>query len=477
MSGGWGLLVGLTATWAAQTTGTASQAVSIDAGSVTAPDAGAPPVDATVLKGSDASARPVGVAVSKESDAGGSPIDAGVLAGSSDSMPSVMPPSSALDAAKPASPEVRPDAGAPSAPKPPPKPKFKPKPRLKSKSPSTRERSVRKSRRAGRPARARAPPPPPPPPVQPVLPSPPPEVTVPPVADVETASVTDDTQARALGWLFETFLKGDETEPPKTVKTETSPSPVATLWSVLRILVLVFLTLRLAFWAMRAGGRAGWKGAKILQRGWLMVEAATWAVTVGWLVTQVAPKESMGAMFLALMVVAFLLAISWTALRDVAAGIMLAAERPFAVGDFVRIQHQKGTIEGQVGAFRSRVIELETASGHRIRLPYRWGAEVTKVRPGGPRTAHAVELTLDVPESADPTEALRWAEELAISSPWAVLGVSPKIEWSEGQRATLRVEAYAFSREACAFLHASLMAGWKDILRKLKPTESSSKGP
>lgn len=234
-------------------------------------------------------------------------------------------------------------------------------------------------------------------------------------------------------------------------------------WMVIRTVLGAFLVLRFLAWWVRREARRGRSWADGAVRVWVFVEALAWVLVVVWVSIHVFPDRSAMAAFVGAVVVVTVLATSWSALRDLVTGLILAAERPFDVGDFVRA----ADVEGQVFAFRARVLELTTTVGEQVRVPYRRIVGTTWVKGGGAQAAHAVRLSFDLPDALTPQEALRTARELAASSPWAVLGVSPRVDITrDGPCQRVLLEAYAFSGAARAELSCDLNSGWKAFVRR-----------
>ncbi len=244
-------------------------------------------------------------------------------------------------------------------------------------------------------------------------------------------------------------------------------------FAIFRAWFVVFVLLRLGSWMVRTLGRRARPRWVVLQRGWPLIEGVVWVLMFMWSLTRLEYSRAIPASVLVGFAACMLVAASWNALRDVSGGLVLASERPFQVGDFVRF----GAASGQVRAFRARVVELETVDGHLLRVPYRDLVGVTDVRTGGKRTAHAVVLDLDVPESLEPSEAMALAMEVAASSPWAVLGVTPRLSLCRQQDGVtkIQVEAYAFDREANRHLHADLVSGWRQGLKRFSEPRGRSK--
>ena len=242
-------------------------------------------------------------------------------------------------------------------------------------------------------------------------------------------------------------------------------------WTVVRTVLGAFLVLRFLAWWVRREARRGRSWAEGPARVWVFVEVLAWALVALWVSTHVFPERSALAGFVGATVVTTALATSWSALRDLVAGLILAAERPFDVGDFVRVID----VEGQVAGFRARVLELTTTANEHIRVPYRHIVGTTRVKGGGAQAAHAVHMSLELPENMTPQEALRTARALAASSPWAVLGMSPQVDVThDGPSQRVLLEAYAFSGAARAELSCDLDAGWKTFLRRAETRTAAS---
>ncbi len=255
--------------------------------------------------------------------------------------------------------------------------------------------------------------------------------------------------------------------PPTESESESETEPAldslvvhldAALWPVVRVVGLVFVLLRLLSLLVARRARRGRSTFVLIRRGWIFVEGTAWLLTGVWAIAQLSSRQSAPATLLAMLVFGLMVALSWNGLRDVTAGLMLAAERPFALGDHVCLQEG----EGRVRAFRSRVLELESPDGIRIRVPYRRVLGTARVRKGGRQTTHVVPMELSVPDFMEPQEAIKAARELACSSPWAVLGASPRIELLAGaQGPVVKVTAFAFAEDAQPLLHADLLSGWR----------------
>ena len=239
---------------------------------------------------------------------------------------------------------------------------------------------------------------------------------------------------------------------------------LSALWWVLA-LVLVFASTRIGSRVVKARAAEGSRVGSVASRLWPLLETGVWILASLAAVGFAFGVQKHLLLYTLLACVAVAGAVQFNALRDVAAGLIFAAERPFDVGDVVRV----AGIEGQVRGLRLRFLELDTSDGRRVQIPYREVVGTTDVRSGGARVANAVRLDLDLPATVDPTRALDAARELAASSPWAVLAAPPRVQLeSRGEgRNVIAVEGYAFDAEVQSALHADLLSGWRDVLRGL----------
>ncbi len=292
-----------------------------------------------------------------------------------------------------------------------------------------------------------------------------------PDAGLATAPAAPSKEPTVPGWLLELVERartppaidppvGPDQGPPMPVE---AAEPFSALWLALALILLVFGGLRVAaFFVGRAARReTGW--ALALSRGWLFVEAIVWLLVAVWLVNRFFFAQTGLTATLITGIVLLVVALGFGPLRDVLAGLVLSMERPFGVGDRVQI----GDEAGRVVAFHLRVLELSTSSQETLRIPYRRVAESTSARSAVPRRAHPVRRSFGLPEGVDPAEALKTAKELALASPWAVLGFAPEVELERGDDGEqLRVVAFAFATEAESWLAADLEAGWREASRR-----------
>jgi small-conductance mechanosensitive channel len=222
---------------------------------------------------------------------------------------------------------------------------------------------------------------------------------------------------------------------------------------------------RLVSRAIRKASRDEKPWALIAVRAWPLLELVVWIALALWSVAYFWGTQNNFVLYTLIGVVLLVLATQWNVLRDIAAGLVFAAERSFEVGEVVRI----GNAEGQLRRLRLRHLEIETDDGRLSQIPYRAAIGTTDVRSGGSSVAHTVLLDLDIPIAVDPKQALEAVLEMAASSPWSVVGLRPRVDLQANTTGSsvIRVEAYAFERDVKPALHADMLSGWKEIVKTL----------
>ena len=246
---------------------------------------------------------------------------------------------------------------------------------------------------------------------------------------------------------------------PKSAEQQWSEA----LWGVWYVLALGLVGLRIVAWLIRQLAQRQVYLARSVERSWPLLEGLAWIGVGIWVLDRLSSRPGIGAAAAATGGLILVVTLSFNAIRDVVAGLLLNLERPFELGDFVRV----ADAEGQVHAFRTRVVELVAPDGHRLFVPYRTLAGITDVRPGGYKKAHSVSVTLPVPDGVEASEALAVAEEVARASPWSTLAADPRITLVEHPTISVQVETFAFDREAQSLLHAELMQSWTNACRRL----------
>jgi small-conductance mechanosensitive channel len=162
-------------------------------------------------------------------------------------------------------------------------------------------------------------------------------------------------------------------------------------------------------------------------------------------------------------------------IKNLIGGLVILADRPYQIGDRVRI----GEAYGEIGQIGLRSTKLTTPDDTRVTIP---NADILTTKTfnansGVPDCQVVTDVFL--PPDIDPTEVLRVGREVAVVSPYTYLAKPISVllidGYSETPFVTLRIKAYVYDhryepmmqsdvvrRCKLEFLRLGLLEGWKE---------------
>lgn len=186
------------------------------------------------------------------------------------------------------------------------------------------------------------------------------------------------------------------------------------------------------------------RAARGLRRWLPLLYTSIWATAVVF-ITWMYARGLSSTWFLAIWLVFLLIALAsvgW--LRSVMSGVALSIEGRIRIGDSIRV----GAIEGEVIAFGMRAMRVRAVDGTVHEIPNEKLVTEAVANLSGEGGDSACELTLTVPSSIDPDDALDIARSIAVLTPLASPRHRPEVflipRQDEDQRYDLRVRGYAF---------------------------------
>lgn len=243
-------------------------------------------------------------------------------------------------------------------------------------------------------------------------------------------------------------------------------------WFTLRwALVLMALTLLVSWGLGRLMRLAGLQRA----RKWLaLVRVLLWTFMVVNLAFALSSMVSayywlpVGVVGLAMMGLAGL---PW--LRNITAGLAVAFEDQFQVGDPVR----HGGAVGEIIQFGARAVTLRAADGTLHQVPNQNFAQdsVTRIESEGDA---ACEIRVAVPRGISPERAMHLAQQAAFLTPLASPRHRPEVYLEMGDHSPdsieMRIRGWAFDPSCREAFHSDVVARIHDMLRSEKPRVNSS---
>lgn len=155
--------------------------------------------------------------------------------------------------------------------------------------------------------------------------------------------------------------------------------------------------------------------------------------------------------FAVTLVVAGVLAASWSTVRDLLSGVSLKAGRVFQAGDRVRI----GEVEGRVARLGYRAVVIETARGDEAVIPYGRVLADTVVRTHTPGGVVAHEFDLQLPGQLGYRAACALVRQAALVCHWSSVARDPELRFTEH---ALHVTVFALDRDRAPEIEAAVRA-------------------
>ena len=258
-----------------------------------------------------------------------------------------------------------------------------------------------------------------------------------------------------IGQAAEPFTHAPDAAPPPLLQMDAA---------IIMVIVAVFVS-----WVTRRlsqlPGLKAWRPwfflGQLLLWGFVLLDlvfAVSWAVTVYWL-------------FLSVLILLILTVASVGWLRSVLAGLALAFERRFQVGDQVRYND----VEGKLINFGMRIVSLKDSDGtlHEIPNEKFMTEQVTNLETTGDS---ACEIQVKLPHGVSPDRARELARQAAFLTPLASPRHEPEvfldIDNERDSALNLRIRGYAFDPAHREHFRSDVVSRVHEMLR----TESANRG-
>ncbi len=161
-----------------------------------------------------------------------------------------------------------------------------------------------------------------------------------------------------------------------------------------------------------------------LERLLPVVEGIVWFSWVMWGVQGVFNNKLVYTLIILGIMLVIIVALSWFAIRDFIAGIVLKLEGAFTIGERIKVQDLEGRVK-ELGYFG---VKLENFRGEIMSVPYSAVSGVTRVQPKSSEAIKNHSFRLDLPKKYTPTTSIDKIRELILNTPWAAITKRPHIK-------------------------------------------------
>ncbi|WP_299459670.1 mechanosensitive ion channel family protein [uncultured Microscilla sp.] len=172
-----------------------------------------------------------------------------------------------------------------------------------------------------------------------------------------------------------------------------------------------------------------------------VVEGIVWFSWVIWGVQGVFNNKLVYTLIILGIMLVIIVALSWFAIRDFIAGVVLKLEGAFTIGERIKVQALEGRVK-ELGYFG---VKLENFRGEIISIPYHTVSGVTRVQPKSSEAIKNHSFQLDLPKRYTPTESIDKLRELILNTPWASVTKRPYIKLSKENEVDYTFEIIIYS--------------------------------
>jgi len=201
--------------------------------------------------------------------------------------------------------------------------------------------------------------------------------------------------------------------------------------SELALLRFVFLGLLLLIFFRLIGRITKKADMRSSYRNWLrrtvpLVEGLVWFIFILIGLNRLTIASFWSSLAIVLICLITLIWVSWYALRDIIAGIIIKTEGAITVNDRIQLKE----VTGQIKRMGYRIMEMETDTGETVNVPFSKvsGALQIKSNPGEKMKSHRFELISKNDNKIPANELLRLVQKVAYNAPWSSLKKAPQVK-------------------------------------------------
>lgn len=155
-----------------------------------------------------------------------------------------------------------------------------------------------------------------------------------------------------------------------------------------------------------------------------LLEGIVWLGFLLWSIGQLIRNEvwsSVGVLVIIFLVVVVLF---WLLIRDYLAGIILRMDGSLKPNDWIRIKE----IEGKITNLGSRIMEVTTASGETINIPYSVISGEISAKPNPAEKLINHSFSLKISKNADVENVINQLKQGILMAPWSSIIKTPEIK-------------------------------------------------
>ena len=173
------------------------------------------------------------------------------------------------------------------------------------------------------------------------------------------------------------------------------------------------------------------------------VEGVVWFAFFLIGISRLASETIWSSVAILLVSIVALIWISWYAIRDIIAGIILKTEGAVSVNERIHVND----VTGQITKMGYRVMELETDLGETVNIPYsKVSGEIqVKSNPGEKIKSHRFEILLKEENTHEMMQQIKKIRQIVLNAPWSSLKKAPLVKLVGEKEGQKRIEIIIYA--------------------------------
>ncbi len=155
-----------------------------------------------------------------------------------------------------------------------------------------------------------------------------------------------------------------------------------------------------------------------------LLEGIVWFGFLIWSIGQLIRNELWSSVGVLLIIFLVVVVLFWLLIRDYLAGIILRMDGSLKPNDWIRIKE----IEGKITNLGSRIMEVTTASGETINIPYSVISGEISAKPNPAEKLINHSFSLKITKNADAENVIAQLREGILLAPWSSIIRTPEIK-------------------------------------------------
>ena len=186
-----------------------------------------------------------------------------------------------------------------------------------------------------------------------------------------------------------------------------------------------------------------------LERFLPIIEIVVWLIFISWVVIYFLNNPMWRAIFLLTLCAVLLVIISWVAMKDIFAGIILRLDSSFNLNEWIKIND----IDGKIVKLGYRTFELETGTGEMVSIPYSRVSGEIRTKPSVSEKIKSHSFSVNVPKTHAIDETAKKLRFTLANAPWSSLKKLPTVKFIKETPEQYQFEIIIYSMKVSYFQH------------------------